>query len=232
MVRILAKIHESITSDKSSYKTLYAKAYRCGADDLFLRHPDVVVKMKADDNPEDNNTAKSADELPMGPSRGHDRKNRQRASGTQTKAERNHSGGGGPPGGLRIHQRGAQAGGKRKGKHAEGAADAKSDQTGPPGSDNMTTPIGPEEGPSKSETKPHASTKSRSPLPVEEPDHVLVLKTRLLELSQTIFRAFLPSQGGSSHQDYYHPLCERFWGSLDEIFRVSPTYHHELMICY
>lgn len=232
VVKILAKIHESITSDKSSYKTLYAKAYRCGADDLFLRHPDVVVKMKADDNPEDNDSAKSADELPMGPSRGHDRKNRQRASGTQTKAERNHSGGGGSPDGLRIDQRGPQAKKKRKGKQAENAPNAKGDQTGPSGSDNMTSPIGTGEGPSKSERKPHANTKSQSPHPVEGPSRVLVLKTQLLEVSQTIFRAFLPSQGGSSYQDYYHPLCERFWGSLDEIFRVSPAYHQELMKCY
>ncbi|KAK7697379.1 hypothetical protein SLS64_013570 [Diaporthe eres] len=68
VVRILGKIHESITSDKSSYRRLYAKAYRCGADDLFLRHPDVVVKTKTDASPEDHDGAKPADELPTSPS--------------------------------------------------------------------------------------------------------------------------------------------------------------------
>lgn len=230
--KILAKIHESITSDKSSYRELYAKAYRCAADDLFLRHPDVVVKMKADDSPEDRDRAKQADELTTSQRRGHGIKNRQHTSGTQIKAKRKQSSGGDVPGGLRIDQRGPKAGKERKGKQAEDAANAKGDQTGPSGSDNMATPIGPGEGPSKSETEPHASTKSRSPHPAEEPNRGLVLKTQLLEASQTIFRAFLPSQGESSYQDYYHPLCERFWGSLDEIFRVSRAYHLELRMCY
>lgn len=233
VVRILGKIHESITSDKSSYRRLYAKAYRCAADDLLLRHPDVVVKTKADDGPEDSDRAEPEDGITTSSSRGQGRKNRQRASGNQTKAGRKHSGSGGPPGGLRIDQCGPQTGKTRKGKQAEGAENAKDDQTGPSGSGNMATPIGPGEGPNKSKTNPHASNRSRSPHSVEKPDRALVLKTQLLEVSQEIFRAFLPSQGASSYQDYYHPLCERFWGSLDEIFRVS-AYHQNriLVICY
>ncbi|KAG6353490.1 hypothetical protein INS49_005671 [Diaporthe citri] len=219
VVRILAKIHESITSDTSSYRTLYAKAYRCAADDLFQRHPDVVVKTKADGSPEDNDRAKPADELTTTPSRGHDRRKRQRASGTQTKAERKQSRGGVPPGGLLIDQRRPKAGKEKKSKQAEGATYAEADQTGPSGSDKMTAPIESGEGPSKSEMMPHANTKPPSPPPAEEANRGLVLKTQLLEVSQTIFRAFLPSQGASSYPDYYHPLCERFWGSLDEIFR-------------
>lgn len=229
VVRILGKIHESITSDKSSYRRLYTKAYRCAADDLFLRHPDVVVKTKADDSLEGHDGAKPANEPPTSPSRWHNRKNRHRASGSQTKAGRKHSGSGGPPGGLHIDQGGPQAGIRRKGEQVEGAANAKDDQTGPSGSDNMATPIGPGESPSKPKTKPHDRNKSRSPHPVEKPVRGLVLKTQLLEVSQAIFQAFLPSQGASSYQDYYHPLCERFWGSLDELFRVSRAYHQKLI---
>ncbi|KAL2277848.1 hypothetical protein FJTKL_15138 [Diaporthe vaccinii] len=219
VVRILGKIHESITSDKSSYTRLYTKTYRCAADDLFLRHPDVVVKTKADDSLEGHDGAKPANEPPTSPSRWHNRNNRQHASGSQTKAGRKHSGSGGPPGGLHIDQGGPQARIRRKGEQVEGAANAKDDQTGPSGSDNMATPIGTGESPSKSRTKPHDRNKSRSPRPVEKPVRGLVLKTQLLEVSQAIFRAFLPSQGASSYQDYYHPLCERIWGSLDEMFR-------------
>lgn len=232
VVRILAKIHESITSDKSSYRTLYAEAYRCAADDLFLRHPNVVVKTKADEIPEDNDRANSVDDLSAIQSRGHNVNKRQRASGTQTKAERKQSSGGDSPGGFRIDQRGPKAGKERKGKQSEESENAKGDQMGRSGSDNMATPIGTGEGPSKSKTKPHASTKPRSPHADEEANRGLVLKTQLLEVSQAIFRAFLPSQAGSSYHDYYHPLCERFWGSLDEIFRVSRSYHQELIMCY
>lgn len=233
VVRILAKIHESITSDKSSYRTLYAEAYRCAVDDLFLRHPDVAVKTKADDDPEDNDCANPVDELLASRSseQRHNMNNRQSAGGTQTEAERKQPSGGGSPGGLRIDQRGPEAGKETKGKQAEGTANARGDQVELSGSENIATPIGPGEGPSN-DTKPHANTKPRTPHPVEGANRGLVLKTKLLEVSQAIFRAFLPSQAASSYHDYYHPLCERFWGSLDEIFRVSRTYHLKLIMCY
>lgn len=91
------------------------------------------------------------------------------------------------------------------------------DQTATLGSNNVAIPIGPREGSFESELEGHRDNDAWSPRYGQEPSQGM--KQQLLEVSQSIFRAFLPSLG--AHHDYYHPLCENFWGSLDEIFRVG-----------
>lgn len=212
VVRILTKIHESITSDKSSYKILYIKAYRCTADDLFLRHPDIVSGIRTHEDSEDGDDTA---EDPRGVCNG---KDGQSARGHQKTRERTFSDVESPNEKPEKDPSGLQGG---KGKQAKDLAGAERDQTAHSSSDEMANPIRPGEGSSKSKMNPNANYTLGPQDSVEGPSQGLELKAQLLVVSQSIFRAFLPSQCASSHSDYYHPLCERFWGSLDEIFRVS-----------
>lgn len=223
VVRILAKIHESITSDKSSYKTLYEKAYRCTADDLFLRHPDIEFRVRTtEDSEDDEDTARD-------PRRVCRRKEVQSARGSQETTERNCPDVRIPNERPESDPHGLQGG---KVKQAKDSASAEREQPALSSSDEMAIPIRPGEGSSKFEMNSDANHKSWSQDSVEAPNQALQLKTQLLEVSQSIFRAFLPSQSAYSYSDYYHPLCERFWGSLDEIFRVSLAYMKESIIFY
>lgn len=232
VVRILAKIHESITSDKSSYRTLYDKAYRCTADDLFLRHPDILLRIRANEDSKDDDDIAGdpwlANERPMSPMRVCNEKKGQNARGDQEAIEKDGSDVGSPNERPERDLGGLQG---RKGKQAMDSAGSERDQTAPSSPDEMANPVRPE-GLCKFKVNSNANHKSWSQDSVEGPNQGLELKARLLELSQSIFRAFLPSQSASSHSDYYHPLCERFWGSLDEIFRVSLTYTKATVILY
>lgn len=142
--QILTKIHESITSPKSGFSTVYTKAYRCTANELVLRNPG-------------------------------------------------------------------------------DSGDARHDETSTLGSGNVAVPVAPREGSSEFELEGQKDNDRWSPSSAEEPSPGIIMKKQLLEVSQSIFRAFLPSRG--AHQDYNHPLCEHLWGSLDEIFRVSSVFH-------
>lgn len=233
VVRILAKIHESITSDKSSYRTLYDKAYRCTADDLFLRHPDIVIRIRThEDSDNDDDTARGprlANEHSMKPRRVCSGKEGQSARAKQETIERSCSDVESPDDRPERDPCRLQ---DEKGKQAKDTASAKKDQTAPPNSDEMANPIQPGEGSSKLKINSNANHKSRFQDPIEGSNQGLELKAQLLEVSQSIFRAFLPSQSASSYSDYYHPLCERFWGSLDEVFRVSFVYKKRSVTVY
>lgn len=233
VVRILAKIHESITSDKSSYRTLYDKAYRCTADDLSLRHPDIFLRIRANENSKDDDNIAGdpwlTNERPMSPRRVCNEKEGQKGSGDQEAIEKKGSDVGSPNERPERDLCGLQG---RKGKQAIDSAGSEKHQTAPSGSDEMANPIRPGEGSSNFKMNSNTNQKSWSQDSAEGPNQGLELKARLLEVSQSIFRAFLPSQSASSHSDYYHPLCERFWGSLDEIFRVSLAYTKGFVMFY
>ncbi|KAH8774755.1 hypothetical protein F5883DRAFT_412396 [Diaporthe sp. PMI_573] len=93
------------------------------------------------------------------------------------------------------------------------------------GLDNLVDPVETRGDHSKFESEGHSKENQQSSGSFGRPSRGQALKREVLETSQSIFRAFLPSQGSSSYPDYYHPLCERFWGSLDDIFRIydSPS---------
>lgn len=223
VVRILAKIHESINTDESSYKALYSRAYRCTADDLFLRHPDLVERIRCQKDSEDKDGGehgKPSEEHFMSQNGGHIEEKIQRESGDQEGSERNVPDSEGSNQRLVLDRPGPEAGKDKKEKQIMSSASAERYPLRPSGTDGMASPTRSEGGPSKSEMKEHANNEVPSQDSSQGLGEGLRLKEQLLEVSQSIFRAFFPSQGASSSPDYYHPLCERFWGSLDEIFRV------------
>lgn len=226
VVRILAKINESITSEDSSYRALYVKAYRCTSEYLLRRHPDVKAEGRADEYPEKNDAsghANPADDLPTDLKQGHNKTKEQHATENQDGTERQDSDGEGPTGAPGSEHDDPQAGKDGTAQQSEDSANANSDRMAPVGSDRASSSgLGGE--PLKAQTERDAKNDSRAPGAVIRADQVPVLQKELLEVSQSIFRAFLPSQGGSPIYDYYHPLCARFWGSVDEIFRVSSGY--------
>lgn len=222
--QILNYIRESITLEQI-FRGVYDNAHKCTADQLISRHPEIAMEMRADGYPEDdssNGRTKPGNKCPTSPRKDHNSKEWQHAHETHGKTETNHwhSHGENLPQGLKSNQHNSQTGEAREGRLAEDSTNAKNDQTTSSTSATTAFPIGLEESAFRFETNIPANNKSRTVHFVGKPDQGLELKRQLLEVSQSIFRAFLPPQDASPHR-YFHPLCECFWGSLDVMFRVS-----------
>jgi hypothetical protein len=54
---------------------------------------------------------------------------------------------------------------------------------------------------------------------------VIMTSKHLFEVSQSIFSQFLPD----NTQTLSHPVCQRFWGAVDDIIRVGVTHHRALV---
>lgn len=235
VVQILAKVHDSVSADKLSSRDVYITAYRCTADDLFWRHPDMVVETETGGNSEidgGSGHAGPANDHPTSPGKESSREAKRYINEGWTSSEDDNSDNESSLEGLEMHQSGTQTGEDKKGKGAEDPRNARRDKMAASGLDNSTDPVETRTDHSKFESEVHSKKNQQRSVSFERPSRGQALKTEILETSQSIFRAFLPSQGSSSYPDYYHPVCERFWGSLDDIFRVSSAFHQELTICH
>jgi hypothetical protein len=74
--------------------------------------------------------------------------------------------------------------------------------------------------PSRDDTAAAASHLPRERQSIEMLNRGKALNKRLLKVSEDILRAFLPAEGSS----LVHDVCESFWGSVDDIIRVSWSY--------
>lgn len=169
VLQILAKINDSIMSDESSYRTPYENAYRCTAEELALRHPDLTAKVALSGE-------LGGDKIDLSVSLEDER---QTSSGNK---------------------------GDQQEKHIASEIETHEARV---------------DNPLQSEMNLDDSERPRSRHSLERPNPEVLLNKQLFEVSQTIFWCFFPQQGRPSCPDYYHPMCERFWGALDNIFRVS-----------
>lgn len=109
-----------------------------------------------------------------------------------------------------------QAGGEGLGQTKEtSSVQAESPEEVPVSSDRRDAeiPLPPSED-GHAEAPPHLPRERQS---IEMLNRGKVLNKRLLEVSQGILWAFLPKEGSS----LIHDVCESFWGSVDDIVRVS-----------
>lgn len=233
VVQILAKVHDSISADKLSSRDVYIAAYRCTADDLFLRHPEMAVETGTGGNSEIDDSpghAGPANDHPRSSGKESSREDRRYVTEGWTNSEGDNSDNESSLDGLKMHESGPQTGKDRRGKRAEDPRNARRDKMAAPDLDESIDHVETRTDHPNFESHGHSKDNQQCSGSSERPSRGQALKREILETSQSIFRAFLPSQGSSSHPDYYHPVCERFWGSLDDIFRVSSTCHQELAI--
>lgn len=233
MVQILAKVHDSISADNLSSRAVYITAYRCTADDFFLRHPDMVVETGTEGSSEiddgSRHAAPASDHLTILVKES-SREDMLYENEGWTSSEGDNSDAGSSLDGFEMHRSGPQIGEDNRGKRAEDPRSARREKMATSGPDNSIDPVETRTDHSKSEPQVHSEGNQQRSGLFERQSRGQALKREILEISQSIFQAFLPSQGSSSCPDYYHPVCERFWGSLDDMFRVSAVCHQELTI--
>lgn len=194
LFRILRKIHES--SLQSNVREVYSKAYTCTEESLLERHRELAKEMF----PGAPTEAAKSSISPSGHGKGTDQ---HKGTDLKMKEASRDAYDAQPPAAPQLNSA-LRSDTDRNNGTARQQEDGSPDMENP--QDPATPPVGaPDQHP------PGGSTSVQVVNPAD------VLGKQLLELSQTLIRRFVPKDEHS----VYHPVCARFWGSVDVAIRVS-----------